>query len=223
MTKKRDDFTKRTKDKLKDRVNGLCSSPNCRTLTTGPHTDKAERTNNGNAAHITAASEKGPRFNPNLTSEQRKHISNGIWLCVSCSNIIDADANRFSVKLLHKWKEEAEKYAQDVLDGKVKHIPAMVLNDIYTKDKNGQNFYSRNNLTDTKGKVAKYIYDHEVDFFLTKNTVIAEILNILPETLQRVLKYFNRDGLINMEKRIINKVALKSLFKELDDCIKLIG
>jgi hypothetical protein len=35
----------------------------------------------GVAAHITAAAPNGPRYDPSLTSAQRRRHLNGIWLC----------------------------------------------------------------------------------------------------------------------------------------------
>jgi len=68
--------------------------------------------NIGVAAHITAASPSGPRYNPDLTSDQRAGLANGIWLCQNCAKLIDSDQARFTVKKLQSWKREAEKYAK---------------------------------------------------------------------------------------------------------------
>ncbi|MGE4418216.1 MAG: tetratricopeptide repeat protein [Sulfurimonas sp.] len=133
MANSRDDFKKKDIAILQKRVGGLCSNPDCKTLTTGPHTDREKSTNMGIAAHITAAALNGPRYNEHLTIDQRKDISNGIWLCLRCSTMIDKDSDRFGVELLQKWKQEAEKHAQDVIDGKATHIPHIVLETIENK------------------------------------------------------------------------------------------
>ena len=57
----RDDFTFKTKDTLAKRVGFLCSNPNCQMLTVGPNSNVEKHSNIGVAAHITAASEGGPR------------------------------------------------------------------------------------------------------------------------------------------------------------------
>ena len=59
---------------------------------------------------------------------------------------------------------------------------------------------------------AKYIYDNEEDFFKTKNILIAEILNITPETLSRILRVFKDEELINTKEKRINKDGLKAYF-----------
>lgn len=123
----RDDFTNKTKEILAKRVGYHCSKPSCRIITTGPHEKKEKSTNIGVAAHITAAAPGGPRFDKNLTSEERKDIANGIWLCLTCSSIIDKDPVRFSVELLNDWKNTSEKFARDIIDGNTTYIPPLVL------------------------------------------------------------------------------------------------
>lgn len=54
--------------------------------------------------------------------------------------------------------------------------------------------------------------DNTKEFFNTKRIIIAEILNITPETLSRRLKLFENDGLINYQKKSIDKEKLKTLF-----------
>ncbi|MEK6337531.1 MAG: hypothetical protein AABM67_21635 [Acidobacteriota bacterium] len=93
---------------MADRVNHLCSSPACRAPTGGPQLDPSKALNVGVAAHITAASPEGPRFNRHLTPEQRKHADNAIWLCQNCGKLIDNDPERFTEKEIRHWKEEAE-------------------------------------------------------------------------------------------------------------------
>jgi hypothetical protein len=50
----------------------------------------------GVAAHITAASPGGPRFDPNLSDKERASATNGIWLCQNCAKLIDNDVAQFS-------------------------------------------------------------------------------------------------------------------------------
>lgn len=112
----RDDFTKKTIDTLAERVGYRCSNPACRKGTIGPHTQPDKAMKVGVAAHITAASPGGPRYDPSLSSEQRQAFDNGIWLCVDCSTLIDRDDQRYAVDLLHEWKEQAEQAALDDLE-----------------------------------------------------------------------------------------------------------
>ena len=64
--------------------------------------------NVGVASHITAAAPGGPRYDARLTSEERRHQSNGIWLCQIHGKLVDSDEAHFAVEILQKWKRNAE-------------------------------------------------------------------------------------------------------------------
>lgn len=104
----RDDFDARTKDTLAHRVGVQCSNPNCRKPTSGPQEDPEKAINIGVAAHITAASKGGPRYDDNLSPEERSSISNGIWLCQNCAKMIDNDKQLYTADLLDEWKRLSE-------------------------------------------------------------------------------------------------------------------
>jgi len=93
---------------LAKRVGFRCSNPSCRAATSGPSDDPEKVVNLGVAAHITAASEGGPRFDPNLNPDERSNPLNGIWLCQNCAKLVDSDTSRFSVHHLNSWKYAAE-------------------------------------------------------------------------------------------------------------------
>src|SRR6266568_3374531 len=83
-----DDFSEAVKSLLASRVGNLCSIPGCRALTIGPQDDPTKAVNVGVAAHITAASPGGPRYDPGLSPEERRAPSNGIWLCQNCAKLV---------------------------------------------------------------------------------------------------------------------------------------
>lgn len=114
----RDNFTQATVQRLAKRVGFRCSNPECRKPTSGPGTDGGT-VSLGVAAHITAASEGGPRFNEHLTSEGRRDGENGIWLCQQCSRLVDADDSAYDVADLIEWKTFAEAAAAVELRGYV--------------------------------------------------------------------------------------------------------
>lgn len=66
----RNDSSEEVKRVLEGRVNYLCSNPECRAPTSGPQVDSSKILNIGVAAHITAASIRGPRCSPNLTPQE---------------------------------------------------------------------------------------------------------------------------------------------------------
>ena len=113
----RDDFPRATKDRLAKRVGFRCSNPDCRRQTTGPLAAEAAITNIGVAAHIAAASGNGPRYDPKLTSNERKSQDNGIWLCQTCAKLIDDDTSLYTKEVLKDWKDTAEATALLELKG----------------------------------------------------------------------------------------------------------
>lgn len=119
MAGNRDDFTEKTKDCLAKRVGYRCSNPRCRKLTCAASYRPKGYVSIGVAAHICAAAPGGMRYDPNMSHQERKSILNGIWLCQSCSKLIDCDELRYPVGLLHKWKQDAETEAIRQLENNV--------------------------------------------------------------------------------------------------------
>lgn len=113
MNSNRDNFSSKTVQILAQRVNGICSK--CFVGTTGPSSD-GKVINNGVAAHICAAAPGGPRYDPNMTKEERSSQDNGIWLCSNCSKIIDRDPKRYTVEILKEMKKNAEERADRALN-----------------------------------------------------------------------------------------------------------
>jgi hypothetical protein len=110
-TRNRDDFSRSTIIKIAKRVAYLCSNPDCMSPTIGPSQSDDGTINVGVAAHITAAAPRGPRYDPSLTREQRRHQSNGIWLCQTHGKLVDSDDAHFTVEKLLSWKRMAESRA----------------------------------------------------------------------------------------------------------------
>lgn len=119
------DFSLKTKRLLAQRVGNFCSKPDCRALTCGPCEQPDKSITVGDAAHITAASPGGPRFNPSLTSEERCGYDNGIWLCVYHARVVDQDDLGHSVELLRSWKRKAESHAAERLGKPMAHAPIL--------------------------------------------------------------------------------------------------
>ncbi len=113
----RDDFSRRTLDTLAKRVGVRCSNPGCRKLTTGPREACDHIINIGVAAHITAASVGGPRYDPHMTVEGRRSPANGIWLCQNCAKLVDNDPDHYTADLLLKWKRRSEQAALTEIEG----------------------------------------------------------------------------------------------------------
>ena len=127
----RDDFTEKIKRDLCERVGGFCSNPSCGIPTIGPNTNDEKRTSIGVAAHISAASKGGPRYNPNLSPKERSGINNGIWLCANCATIIDSDEDAYPVSLILRWKADAEcKQNNRLLNRGQENCASMTMNNL---------------------------------------------------------------------------------------------
>lgn len=112
----RDEFTIGIKEELAKRIGYLCSNPGCRQPTSGPQSTPSGTINIGVAAHITAASPGGPRYDDSLSSGERGSSGNGIWLCQTCAKLVDSDPSRYTVDKLREWKSDAEAAAARALE-----------------------------------------------------------------------------------------------------------
>src|SRR5688500_16761352 len=103
QTPGRDEFSAKDKQTLGQRVGFLCSNPDCQAKTAGPQDAGPGAINLGVAAHITAASAGGPRFDGSISAAERRRPSNGLWLCQNCGKLVDSDP-RFTPELLRSWR-----------------------------------------------------------------------------------------------------------------------
>ena len=83
-----------------------CAAPNC----TRALIAHDQETIISKICHIEAAKANGPRYNPNMTDDDRRHFNNLILLCDECHSIIDNKDNEsmYPVSLLREWKKEHE-------------------------------------------------------------------------------------------------------------------
>ncbi len=115
----RDEFSEKVKAELANRAGNICSFPGCNILTKAASDDDISLRNIGEAAHICAASEGGPRYDSDMTIEERTSISNAIWLCRNHAKYIDAPGNIISKEMLIAWKLEHELRIKNTLGSKV--------------------------------------------------------------------------------------------------------
>lgn len=114
----RDEFSRRTIEGLAKRASYICSNPSCRCLTLCPSDEDPEKyIYIGKAAHITAAAEGGPRYEPSITKDQRESINNGIFLCSNCADMIDRNNGLdYPIEILSNWKKEHEEWVKTQLN-----------------------------------------------------------------------------------------------------------
>lgn len=103
----RDNFRAPVIRTIAQRAGYHCSNQTCLRPTIGPD-GASDSASIGVAAHITAAAEGGPRYDSTLTSGERAAAENGIWLCQTCSRLVDVDVASHSTEQLREWKTLAE-------------------------------------------------------------------------------------------------------------------
>ena len=114
MSVKRDDFPEETRQLIAKRAGYICSYPDCGRMTVAISPDrKTGLTMTGVAAHITAASIDGPRFDKAMSSEERKSERNGIWTCQIHGKFIDDNSSKCTTEELRRFKYQHEKWVFD--------------------------------------------------------------------------------------------------------------
>lgn len=159
----KDNFSKSTIEALKKRVSNFCSNPNCKKLTHAPKETEINKVNEtGIAAHIYAAADGGPRANLEMTSEQRSNIENGIWLCSTCSILIDKEANAYPAELLKQWKSLAENRIKKNLNKKFNteiETNQLVQKKILNAKGIGNDLAMSNSLSEIARSINEYFYE----------------------------------------------------------------
>jgi len=135
--KTRDDFSPKVIDSLAKRASFICSNPDCRSQTLCPsETDPEKVIYIGKVAHITAAAENGPRYDPSLTPKQRASVQNGIFLCSNCAEMVDKNQGLdFSVDLLKNWKRDHEIWVKENLNKSVNSLISIISGEHHAKGK----------------------------------------------------------------------------------------
>ncbi|MFI6937422.1 HNH endonuclease [Streptomyces sp. NPDC050287] len=65
-------------------------------------------------AHIVALSDRGPRAEPSMPSEERNAVENLLQLCPTCHDLIDKDETKFHAGALWQIKEAQETWAAGI-------------------------------------------------------------------------------------------------------------
>lgn len=153
----RDDFKESTKRKLAFRAGGRCSKPGCDKICFLPGSEPEDVIKIGVAAHIRAASENGPRYDPNQSSEERRSIQNGIFLCRDHATLIDEDPKRFPVEKLKEWKKKHEEQIRGTADG------TLLMPEINITKNTGITFSSSEPLNVDSSKIGNRV-EHTLEF-----------------------------------------------------------
>jgi hypothetical protein len=99
------EFTEAVKKQIAQEAMFICSSPSCFRFT-AYNTSEGHARTIAEAAHVNAASKKGPRAKPNADLKKLKSKENGIWLCRICHKLIDDAPKCYPEPLLRQWKKD---------------------------------------------------------------------------------------------------------------------
>jgi hypothetical protein len=102
MKRAKRSYTDRTVKLLWGRAAGRCAMPECRIELFADATEYDPIVTIGEMAHGAAASDGGPRANPNLRQQERNDYNNLILLCQNCHARFDGQPNTYSEE---RWRE----------------------------------------------------------------------------------------------------------------------
>ena len=174
MSKRRDEFDKPTIDALSKRASYICSNPDCKKNTIAPAVkDETKVTYIGRAAHITAASEGGPRYDQEISSEERRSIDNGIFLCSNCADMIDKNnGDDYPVEVIRRWKVDHDMWVRNNLNrGNLTENKGRVIN-VTSHDQKGGITAGVVNLGSRERKVTGVLESQLIEYFPNKEEPI---------------------------------------------------
>ena len=123
------------------------------------------------AAHIHGAAPGSKRHDSKQSKADRSSFHNGIWLCQTCSRLIDTDELRFSANVLRHWKAKAELEAERSIGKPAPVSPPPAVTSVPLPHR----------AEDFKGEVVAEIMADAVYVSSTKTRLIA----LLPPTMTR--------------------------------------
>ncbi len=185
--------------RLKLLSNNQCASEDCTNALVSVNT------NLGKIAHIEAAEPGGPRFNPAMSVDARRHYNNLILLCGSCHDIVDNPENehKYPVSLLKEWKaiHEAKGMESKSKSSSIwmEAISAIVESDVASDDENSET----PDIFDIKEKVS---YNN-----IVRNKPLIESYKVYYSRLNQVYQELESQGDFRKEKLMVsvNKKYLK--------------
>jgi hypothetical protein len=102
-------FSRQVIETLAKRAGNICSNPDCQAMATGPGETESQSVRIGEAAHIYGTNACSPRFDAAMSAAVHSDITNAIWLCRDCYQLVVADPTGFPAALLFEWRRDHEK------------------------------------------------------------------------------------------------------------------
>jgi hypothetical protein len=223
MSKGRDNFSAQVSEILKKRAAFICSAPDCKVMTIAPSGNNPEQFQYiGVCAHITAAIENGPRYDPTYSKTKRSSCENGIFLCNNCAAKIDKNkGNDYSVDLLKKWKLDHEKWvvehlnksllksSEQYLTSSINQIGGITANVVNIRSLKPEKINKANDHDENLFKIADNILNEELLLKVISRLQGDEsIMYLNVEKIEELIELFEKPSCIFLNENI-------EVFKEL--------
>ncbi|EKD25227.1 MAG: hypothetical protein ACD_80C00101G0003 [uncultured bacterium (gcode 4)] len=204
------DYTRKTLRRLDTLSGNLCAKPGC---LQGLIAEDG-KTIISQICHIEAAQEGGPRFNHEMSDDQKRDYPNLILLCDEHHKIIDSKLNEgeYSVDTLKSWKFEHEK---KIIQQKLERNPSIlgeVINKISLIDFEED--------TTSEKKPESFNIQKKIDYNnLIRYKPTIDAYKIYSGKIEKIYQEIDRQG-SNKKKRLlrnIERIYLKVKGKYMDD------
>ena len=120
-------------------------------------------------------------------------------------------ATSFAYTDVELFKIDFEKFKKIIYENP--ELSFQIQKSLIQKIKNLEQVISTHIILDAKDRVIKFIYDNTEAFFKMKNREVAQILNVTPETLSRILRKLKEDEFINIKSNTIDKEKFAEMIK----------
>lgn len=186
-----------------------CSSPDC----DKPLIARDDKSIISKICHIEAASSDGPRYNPNMTDDERRDFSNLILLCDECHTIIDnkENENDYPVSLLQDWKDTHQSKIIQKLQSK-QSLLKMAIDAIADYDLDG----SFDNLNESR---SPFNIDHKIQYnMVVRNRPLINEYKVYYNKLSTLYDELETQGSFKKDKLLnnIRRIYLKAKGKYVD-------
>lgn len=212
--------TDRTKHALFARSGNLCAFPSCNTKLVQEKTEKDPHSIVGNICHIKGKKPDAPRYDPDMSDEERDDIDNLILLCATHHKLIDDQPGEYTVEKLNSIKFEHEKYVNDRLCREVSDVTFAEL-DVITKYLIANtSSESRIHVISPKDKIRKNELSQKVENLIRMGMaqvkLVKEFIQSMPDAMygERL-----RQGFVGKYEQLVKNERLKGdiLFDSLLD------
>jgi 5-methylcytosine-specific restriction endonuclease McrA len=163
--------------------------------------------------HIEAASQNGPRYNPDMTDNERRDFENLILLCDECHSIIDNKDNetKYTVLLLKEWKRNHEDKCRQgkliknpkLINQAINAIASIEFKEEESNDTSLNTFDINNKIEYNSVKEYKYIIEEYSKYYGKLNTLYSELENRGSFKKEKLLKII-RNLYLKIKGEIVN-------------------